>query len=377
MNKILKSQAGFSTARIIIAAVVVVAVLTVFFMLKSKKQEPIKIGTILSITGPGAYNGEEVKDGMILAVDEINTWGGINGKKIELVIKDSKSNLQESMKAFNKIEADHRPLLYVAMLSSVSMALAPLAKEKKVVLVGLVAATPKLTQQNEWVFRFWHLAELEVPPILSILQKLKVKKLGVLYLNDEYGTSVSKIIKKNFEATGGTVKSESFERKEVDCKKQITRLKDMDAIYSIGYASHLKNAFKKLREENFQGFILGAHGASGPIVTSMPEANGAYIAAPIIYNPGYLFAKELKEKYKTRYNRPLTQYAANGYDFMKLMAGLLEDKKVSRESVKSVLEEGFIYSGVFGSIDVKPGEHDIIFPLHPARIVDGEVKYIH
>ena len=46
-----------------------------------------------------------------------------------------------------------------------------------------------------------------------------------------------------------------------------------------------------------------------------------------------------------------------------------------REGVKRVLEEGFIYSGVFGSLEVKAGEHDISFPLYPAQIVDGKVQY--
>ena len=55
---------------------------------------------------------------------------------------------------------------------------------------------------------------------------------------------------------------------------------------------------------------------------------------------------------------------------------LLEDKEVSRESMRSLLEEGFIYPGVFGDLDVKPGQHDIDFPLHPAQIVEGEVKYL-
>jgi hypothetical protein len=54
----------------------------------------------------------------------------------------------------------------------------------------------------------------------------------------------------------------------------------------------------------------------------------------------------------------------------------LEDEEVSRERMKSLLEQGFIYPGVFGDLDVKPGEHDIVFPLHPAQIVDGEVKYL-
>jgi len=52
------------------------------------------------------------------------------------------------------------------------------------------------------------------------------------------------------------------------------------------------------------------------------------------------------------------------------------DKEVSRESVKNLLEGGFMYHGVFGELDVKPGEHDITFPLHPAQIVDGKLKYL-
>jgi ABC-type branched-subunit amino acid transport system substrate-binding protein len=108
----------------------------------------------------------------------------------------------------------------------------------------------------------------------------------------------------------------------------------------------------------------------------MPEANGAYVAAPIIYNPNFLFAKEVKEKYETKYGKPFDHYAANGYDFVKLLAGLLEEQELSRERVRRLFEEGFVYSGVFGDLDVKPGEQDITFPLHPAQIVDGEVKYL-
>ena len=377
MNEIFKTQTGFGRIKIIIAVVVVAALLAVLFMLQIVKRETIKIDAVLSISGPGAYSGEGVRDGMLLAVDEINSWGGINGRKIELIIEDSKTNPQEGKEAFNKIEtAQHPPLLYVSTLSVISMALAPLAGENEVVLVGLVAAAPKLTEQNDWVFRYHPTAEVGAQPILSILQDLKVKKLGILYLNDEYGKSIFEIIKKKFEATGGTVRSEAFETKEVDYKEQIAKLKDMEAICPLGLYPHFKTAFKQLREENFQGLIIGANGSSEPSVISMPEANGAYVIAPIIYNPNYLFAKELKEKYEAKYDKPLAQYVAIGYDFVNLLAGLLEDKEVSRRRVKDLLEEGFIYPGVFGVLDVKPGEHDVTFPLHPAQIVDGKLKYL-
>ena len=88
------------------------------------KQEPVKIGAIISLTGPSS-NLIDVKDGMELAVDEINSWGGIDGRKIKLVVEDSKSSPEEGKTAFQRLEADEHPDLYVSVTSSVSMVLAP------------------------------------------------------------------------------------------------------------------------------------------------------------------------------------------------------------------------------------------------------------
>ena len=375
MNEMSKKQAGLGRAGIIIGAAVVVAVVAIFFILHAERKETIKIGAIIPFSGPAAHHAD-VMDAMLFAADEINSWGGINGRKIEFIIEDSKTNKEEGKKAFNRIEAIHHPVLYISTTSSVSMALAPLAEENEVVLVGLVVTTPAFTKQRKWVFRYFASAECDIPPILYILSDLKAKKLGMLYQNDEFGRSVFKLLKEEFEKIGGTVKSEPFKPKVFDYKGQIANLKDMGAIYAVGFESHLKNVFRQLREENFQGLILGSSGAAGPNVTSMPEANGAYVAAPIVYNPNYLFAKEAKEKYEAKYNKPFTQFAANGYDLLKLMSGLLMNKEISRESIKNLLEWGFMYHGVFGELDVKPGEHDITFPLHPAQIVDGKLKYL-
>ncbi len=128
--------------------------------------------------------------------------------------------------------------------------------------------------------------------------------------------------------------------------------------------------------KNRDGFILGSTGGSSPNITGMPEANGAYVAAPVIYNQHYPFAREIKEKYQATYNKSFSQFAANGYDSIKLIAGLMKGREISRENLRAVLEEGFMYPGVLGFIDVKPGEHEISFPLHPAQIVNGKLKYL-
>ncbi len=358
-----------------IGVAVIIAILALVFFLQGGKEKPIKIGAILSITGAGSYSGEEVRDGVLLAIDEINSWGGINGRKLKLIIEDSKTNPQEGKKAFHKLESEHDPVIYVSTLSSVSMALTPLAEANEVPLVGLVVSTPELTKQKEWIFRYYNMAENEIRPILTILEELKVKELGILYFNDEYGKSVFESLKEEFEKVGGVVKSVSFESDEDSFKEQIEKLGGQEAIYIIAFSSHFPTIFKQLKNETFEGHILAVSPSTFPGVRNTPQANGTYVAAPIIYDPDFLFAKEVKDKYEKRYGKPFNHYAADGYDFIKLMAGLLEDEKINRENIKSLLEEGFVYSGIFGTIDLKAGEHDITIPLQLAQIVDGELEY--
>jgi len=249
MKKYSKRQGGFGTTGIIIAIVImVVAALAVFYALRMQKEGSIKIGAILSLSGPAGFYGKEVRDGMLLAAQEINSRGGINGREIELIIEDSKTNPEEGKKAFDKIESMYHPVLYVSILSSVSLALAPMAGEKGVVLVGMVATAPKLTQKKRWVFRYWTTAKTEVQTIFPIIQELEVKNLGILYLNDAYGTSVFELLKKEFEKTGGSIMGEGFNVKVTDFKAQIANLKDRDAIYVVGLGPHLKNVFRQLKE---------------------------------------------------------------------------------------------------------------------------------
>ena len=253
------------TGRIIFIALaaLVFIFLALYVWLQLQKKDPIKIGAIISLTG-SAFHHVDVRDAMLLATEEVNAWGGVNGRKIELIIEDSKTDPEEAKKAFARIEKAHHPLLYVSTLSSVSMALAPLAKKNKVVLVGLVATTPELIKQNEWTYRYWLTAEDEVPVIIKILEELKVKTLGILYLNDDFGTGFFGLLKKGFEKNGGVVKSESFDSRDTDFKEKIAKLKDMEAIFAVGFSVPLKAVFKQLREENFKGFIISQSAATWP-----------------------------------------------------------------------------------------------------------------
>lgn len=357
--------------------VIIVSGIIFFIILQSKKAHSIKIGAILTLSGPAKEEGIEVRNGMLLAANEINSRNGINGRKLELIIRDSKTDPKEGIKQFNEIEKIYSPLFYVSCMSIISMSLAPLSEENNVVLVGLVTGNTKFTENKKWIFRYFTNAGIEAQTILYILERLKVKNLGIIYSNDEYGASIFENVNNRFRANNKVVKDEPFDSKEADYKKYIIKFQEMEAICFIGYNYHIFNGIKQLREINYKGYIITSMGGSTPLVKDMPESDGVYAVSPFIYNSNYLFAKESKEKYEIKYNIAFTHLAANGYDFIKFIADLLGDKEISRENVKTTLERGFIYSGVFGTIKVKPDEHEINFPLFPAKIVNGKLEYLN
>jgi len=365
--------------RVILGVGLVVLVVSASYwllFLKPVSREPLEIGAILSLTGPGEYYGREVRDGMMLAVDEVNSRGGVNGRMIELIIEDSETDTEKGVAAFNRIEEEHNPALYVSMLSLNCMELSPVVEESEVVLIGCVASAPELTEQREWVFRFYQTAEDDVTPIILILEELGVESLGIMYSDEDYGRSVAELLTEDFEEMGGNVKSEAIGMDEADFSEQIEEIRDMQAIYIVGYQNHYKEGFKELRETEYKGYILGATGTLSPSIMSMPESDGVYVASSIIYDPDYILARDVKERYESRYDKPFTFHSANGYDCIKLIAGLLEDEEISRRNVRNLLEGGFVHPGVFGEFHVKPGEHDIEIPLYPAQIVEGGIEYL-
>jgi len=337
-------------------------------------QNAIKIGVISPLSGTGAVYAD-LRDGIQLAADEVNARGGVNKKKFELIIEDNHGKADEAVAAFSKIESVDHPLFFVSALSSLSIPVAPLAAREKVILFALVTASPEITVGNKWVYRFYSGAKQEVDAVSTIIRNLHVKRLGVLYIDDSYGKPVYELAKQSFARFSDTIIGVPFDTKTTDFRPQITKLKENSAIYVIALAAHYPLILSQLKEMGYAGNIICGTGASLPSVTDLETAQGAYVATSIIYNPSYMFARNARLKFEDRFKRPFTQYAANGYDLIKLVAGLIENHEASRESLKVLLEGGLMYSGVFGSLSLRPGEQNIDFPLFPGRIVNKSISY--
>ncbi len=372
----------------------------------TKNEPPAIIGAALALSGPAASVGEDVRNGLLLAAEEINEQGGINGSRVQIMVRDAVAQGKSlsggdgspsddpAQKAFEELlQAD--PLVVVSSLSFLSMKLAPVAEAKKRLLVGLVATVPALTQGRDWVYRYWPTAEHEAPPMTDIFLKIgsqndtdnSVKvinsptevslplSLGVIYLDDDYGVSVFADMVKRSKDKGIKVIPSPFSSDNKDFSVTVNAVKDTKAVAVIGFDFHIIKTLKALRAIKYKGEIISTTTATLPSVTSTPESSGVYLTAPALYNKNYPFADEVRKRYEDKYGKPFTQYAANGYDFVYILIGLLEDKPMNQDTVKAIFEKGFVYSGLFGNIELKKGSKDILFPLFPAQIVNGEIIY--
>ena len=355
----------------------VVAVVTVGIMSMACQKATIPIGAVISLTGPTgpSVDGEGVRDGLQLAIEEANARGGLNGRKLELILADAKSSEDEAKAAFERIEKARRPLFYVSTLSNPSLALSPLAGQAQVPLFCLVSASSKITQGSDWVYRYWSSATTYAPVYLSLLGKLGVRRLGVVYLNDEFGASVFELVGPEFTKSGGSIRGERFGATETDHSQRISRLMDSDAILIVCQTPQVVPVIDQIRKSGYTGKVLATNSVANPTVTKLPEAQGVYSAVPMIFKASFLYARELMQKFAARYGRELNLAAAAGYDLIKLVGNLLEDQEISRPNLKARLRLGFVHSGVFGELRLSPGQRDLEMPAYAVQIVDGTIQY--
>ena len=335
----------------------------------------VKVGVLVPLTGASAYL-VDVRDGMTMAAERLNRWGGINGVEIELLIRDTESDPAVAVEAFQELERDEKPLFYISTMSHLTIPISPLAEEAQVMLVGVVTSAQNLTEGRHWTVRFYSNAQDEVDATMHTLGVLGVTDLGVVYGWDEFSVSAHALMSEQFQASGGTIESVQLDTIDSDARDEVTSLLDREAVFICTTAAFMPDALRCLRENNYSGHILTASGGTSNIVRDIPESEGMYVAAPAMYNENYLPAKWLSEEYEARYGRPLTHYASCGYDILYLISGLMRDRELTRDNVHDAIEEGFVFSGTTAPLQVDPGSHDIGFDLLSARISEGRLWYL-
>jgi branched-chain amino acid transport system substrate-binding protein len=310
----------------------------------------IRIGVAEALTGNAAQYGVPIRKGFELAAAEINSAGGINGNKFELVIEDEQGKKEEAINVFKKlIFQDKVLMLFGPTLSNSAQASDPVAQAAKIVVFGTSNTADGITSIGSYVFRN-SVTEADIVPVtLKVAaQKAGIKKVALLYGNDDVFTkSGYDNFTKALQASKIPVTTtESFAKGDVDFKPQLTKIKasNPDAIVLSALVAEGGPIMVQARQLGIGVPFIGGNGMNSPRVFELAKDNSdnLWVGSPwSVENPA-AENKRFVAAFQKTHNALPDQFAAQAYDAMYIVAQALKKIKLTGklEADRTVLRNG-------------------------------------
>ena len=361
-----------------LSVLVIAGVVTVLKMGSGRRptgSPDYKIGVLACLTGPAAQYGVELRNGAELAAADFESK---TGKKVILVIEDTKSTPKDGLTAFNRLaEIEKIHFIVGDVLSGVVAALSEAASQKDVLIFAPGASTPALDGRNDNVFRNWVSDSFDAKVIADFSAKEGFKRVAVAYINNEYGKALAVAFEKRFTEKGGRVQLYPIPEDGSAGQDTVAKLlsEKPEALYVVGYAKNLGRLVRQIGESSGSiPFRLLAN-----LVASEDEAKtlaGPYLDGIVFTDPSQSPPQEFVTKYKNRFTSPPGVVAAHSYDAMDILLTTLNnspDHSVS--GVKQMLSRVRDYPGVSGTttLDLNGDASKPVY-LKRLRLVNGTYK---
>ena len=311
----------------------------------NSKSSTIKLGSIGPLTGPYAVYGGDCKNGIELAVNEINAAGGINGQNLELIAEDDEGLAEKSVSAYKKlVTKDGVKLVLGSLTSGCAIAITPLAQAQKVVQIAPAATAPALTDAGNFIFRACY-----DDPFQGTVggkfaaESLGAKKAAILYdIGNDYSVGLTENFKAAFEANGGSIVSlESYSTGDKDFNAQLTKIKNAepDVVYLPDYYGTVALIVKQLRAQGINTPIVGADGWDGLTENAGTEVLGGYYSNHYAADSTEPKVQNFVKNYKEKYSLTPTAFAALGYDSVYMLKdAIAKAGSTDSEAVRAALE---------------------------------------
>lgn len=326
--------------------------------------DTIKIGANLELSGDVAGYGTQEKEGIELAVDQINKDGGILGKKIELIVKDNKSDNNEAATVAANLATNDKVVAIIGPATSgATKAATPNITKAKVPMITPSGTDDSVTMANgkvqPYVFRSSFQDSFQGKVLAEFAQKnLDAKKVAILGDNSsDYAIGLTKAFKETYK--GDIVLEENFTKGDKDFQAVLTKLKntDFDVLYIPGYYEEAGLIIKQARELGIEQPILGADGFGDE---KMIDLAGAKNVTDVYYTghfstlaPANDTVQPFIDAFKEKYGKEPSTFNALAYDAMNMVKKAIEDEKsADSEAITKGLANLKDFVGVTGNITV-------------------------
>ncbi len=352
-----------NTNKVVIGiAVVVIVLLGIWWSGKGDQTSgnTFKIGYIGPLSGEGAIYGEPIRNGALLAVEEINKAGGVKGKQLEFIVEDAKCNGKDAASAVQKlVNVDNVKVIIGGSCSSETLAAVPIVTSAKVALLSPAASSPALTDSSPLFARDYPSDSAQGKVLAELSGSKGWKKVAVIQEQLDYPLGIYNAFKQNFEPSGGTIIKEEFPAGTTDFRSLLTKLRaqNPDVLFIDPQTSApADRILKQLRDLNWKPVLLINDVVIGDpkVVKDNAGSLEGVIGAEFIVDRNNSEFQKFFEDYKARFGmEPAFQsYTVPSYDAVYLVRDAITKVGYDGPKIAKWLKTVKDWQGASGSITI-------------------------
>jgi len=285
-----------------------------------KESNTIKVGGIAPLSGAVAVYGVECKNGIDLAIEEINAAGGIDGKALEFVCEDDEGSPDKTVNAFKKLIAkDGVKFVIGSLTSGCTQAVTTLSQASKVLQIAPAATAPAITDAGNYVFRACF-----IDPFQGTVggkfayNNIGARKAAILYdAGNDYSVGLYENFIASFKSLGGeVVAAESYATGDKDFNAQLTKIKNAnpDVVYLPDYYGTVALIAKQLRAQGIKAPLVGGDGWDGLTGNAGEEVLNGFYSNHYADDSTEPAVQNFVSAFKAKYGKAPNSFAALGYD---------------------------------------------------------------
>lgn len=335
--------------------------------------DPIKIGSILSVTGPAAFLGDPELKTLQLYVEDINKKGGVLGRQLQLVHYDDGSDANKA-NGFAKrlIDDDKVDLIVGGTTTGSTMSTVPLVERAGVPFISLAGAVVIIEPVKKWVFKTPHTDRMAAEKVFEDMKKRGITKVALFSETSGFGQSG----KKETEAVAGKygitlVANETYGPKDTDMSPQLTKIKNtagVQAVFVFGLGQGPAIVTKNYKQLGITLPLYQSHGVASDEFLKLagPAAEGVRLPSPAQLIPEKLPASDPQKPvvtaydkaYKERYKQDVSTFGGYAYDGLMIAVDAIKRAgSTDKAKVRDAIEATKGYVGTSGKVTMSATDH--------------------
>jgi branched-chain amino acid transport system substrate-binding protein len=335
-------------------------------------QEPVRIGSFLSVTGPAAFLGDPELKTLELYIERINAQGGVLGRKLQLVSYDDTGDAEKARTFVKRlIEQDKVDVIVGGSTTGATMAAVPLAEQAGTPFISLAGAVPIVEPVKKWVFKTPHTDRMACEKVFVDLQARKLTRLALISGSGGFDKSMRAECLKVASRHGiEVVADEAYGASDTDMTAQLTKIKgsNAQAVLNAGFGQGPAIVTRNYRQVGLALPLYQSHGVASReyIKLAGPAAEGVRLPAAALLVSELLAAEDpqkpvvaaYRKAYEERFKTDVSTFGGHAYDGLMLAVNAIKAAgSTDKAKLRDAIEATRGYVGTGGVVNMSPSDH--------------------